>query len=571
MKKITLYIIVLAITALSASCSDFLEQDNKSDKPSSEFYATKVGFNSLMNTAYASLREIYGGVPWLFSAGTDLYAHGKQGVDVVGLYGSSYNSSDPDVKDFYMNCFKGIQLANSVIYYSTFTEASSVREQYVDEARFIRAYYYYLLVQEFGGVALNKDMFDTAVMSHERASAEDVYQFVIDEFTDLADSNSQLLERKTTSGTNFGRANKRAANHFLAKTYLARGYESFADTKDFENAAKYAELAIANEKPNIAFEDVFSIKNEENDEIFWSVQYSSSSLEDLKDDGNSQQSLFGAYLGGAEEKNKYIYGYMAPTLRLHQLFTEGDARYEATFMLELCNQYYDYYDAGKKAVSKIKYYYAPEWVDVDAWRSESDLRKDAVVIVTQEEGSDRQGKVTTYETKCSDDYGIPCIRKFDDPNSSFSLTGSTHDVILARLGETYLVAAEAYVKMGKPDLAAAKINDLRARIIKPGFESAMKVSASNLTGEAGIDFILDERARECAGEYHRWLDLKRTGRLIEYVANGIYNGKTCKGYNHDDIKVEDFVGNDGNYKILRPIPLDAINKNKGEVVQNPGF
>lgn len=572
MKKI--YIIAVIFSMLLASCADFLEQENKSDKPSSEFYATKTGFNSLLNSAYSSLREVYSGVPWVFSAGTDLYAKGKQGVDVIGLYGSSYNSSDADVKDFYMNCFKGIQLANSVIYYGASTESSSVREQYIDEARFLRAFYYYLLVQEFGGVTLNESMFDTAVMSHVRNSAEDVYQFIINEFTYLAGSESNLLGRDNATGANWGRANKRAANHFLAKTYLARGYESFADSKDFENAAKYAELAINNEKPTIAFSDVFSIDNEENNEIFWSVQYSSSSLEDLSKNGNSQQSLFGSYLGGAEEKNKYVYGYLAPTLRLHELFTEGDARYEGTFMLELHKNYYDYYDASKKETTPIKYYYAPKWVDIEAWRNETaykEIRKDAVVIITQAEGPDRKGKVSTYYDKCSDDYGVPCIRKFDDPSSPFSLTGSTHDVILARLGEAYLVAAEAYVKMNKPDLAATKINDLRTRIIKSGFESEMNVTAAQLTGEAGIDFILDERARECAGEYHRWLDLKRTGRLIEYVATGTYEGKACKGYNPDGIKVADFVGNDGNYKLLRPIPLDAINKNKGEVEQNPGY
>lgn len=571
MKKY-IYIAVFVLAALCTACSDFLEQDNRSDKPSNEFYTTKNGFSSLLNSTYSSLRSVYGGVPWLFSAGTDLYAKGKQGVDAIGLYGSSYNSSDADVELFYAECFEGIQLANSILYYSALTEASSVREQYVDEARFIRAYYYYLLVQQFGGVTINKEMFDEAIMSHARNSAEDVYKFVIDEFSYLISADSKLLERNTTSGNNFGRANKRAACHFLAKAYLARGYEKFADAKDFENAAKYAEQTINGELPSIAFSDIFNINNEENNEIFWAIQYSSATLEDLSKNGNTQQSLFGVYLGGAEEKNKYNYGYLAPTLRLHELFTEGDSRYEGTFMLELYKQYYDYYDAEKKATSTVKYFYAPKWVDVDAWRNEEgfkEARKNAVVIVTQAEGADRKGKITTYYEKCADDYGVPCIRKFDDPKSPFSLTGSTHDIILARLGEAYLVAAEAYVKMNRADKAKEKIDVLRKRAAKTGYD--LSVPETSLTGEAGIDFILDERARECAGEYHRWVDLKRTGKLVEYVANGTYEGKTCRGYNPDNIKVQDFVGNDGNYKILRPIPLDAINKNKGEITQNPGF
>ncbi|MCD8572390.1 MAG: hypothetical protein LRY48_03590 [Bacteroides graminisolvens] len=68
-------------------------------------------------------------------------------------------------------------------------------------------------------------------------------------------------------------------------------------------------------------------------------------MEDLSKDGNMQQSVFGVYLGGAEEKNKYNAGYLAPTVHLHNLFTKGDKRYEGTFMLELHKFYYDYYTA----------------------------------------------------------------------------------------------------------------------------------------------------------------------------------------------------------------------------------
>lgn len=571
MKKI-IYIAACLLGFATSSCSDFLDQDNKSDVPSGDFYNTSTGFNSLLNSTYSSLRSVYGEAPWVFSAGTDLFAGGKQGVDAIGLYGSSYNSADGDVLKFYTECFKGIQQANSVIYYGGTTAETSVKAQYIDEARFIRAYYYYLLVQHFGGVALQKQMFSTAEMSHARTDAATVYQFVIDEFTDLASSNSHLLERSQTTGGNFGRANKRAALHFLAKTYLARGYESFADANDFSNAAKYAEQAINNEALSIPFEKVFSIDNEENSEILWSVQYSSASLEDITKNGNMQQSMFGVYLGGAEEKNKYNAGYLAPTVRLHQLFEKGDGRYAGTFMLELHKYYYDYYTSP--TTSPMKYFYAPAWMtdeDIEAWKAKTPTYdEDATVIIKmQPEGLDRFGASNSYADKCTQDYGVACIKKFDDPSSPFSMNGSTHDIILARLGETYLVAAEAYVKMNQPGKAKEKVDAVRKRAAEAGYD--LSVPESKLSGEAGIDFILDERARELAGEYHRWMDLKRTGRLIEYVANGTYNGKTCKGYNHDNIKVSDFQGTDGNYKILRPIPLDAINRNKEAVAQNPGF
>ena len=76
-----------------------------------------------------------------------------------------------------------------------------------------------------------------------------------------------------------------------------------------------------------------------------------------------------------------------------------------------------------------------------------------------------------------------------------------------------------------------------------------------------IDYLLDERAREMAGEYVRWMDLKRTHKLVEYVVK----------YNEDGVTEAQMKGTDGKYKILRPIPQDAIDKNQTKIEQNPGY
>ena len=57
MKK-AIYIATCLLGLTISSCSDFLEQDNRSDVPSNEFYNTKTGFNSLLNSTYSSLRSI---------------------------------------------------------------------------------------------------------------------------------------------------------------------------------------------------------------------------------------------------------------------------------------------------------------------------------------------------------------------------------------------------------------------------------------------------------------------------------------------------------------------------------
>lgn len=568
-----LYIFALAASLAFTACSDFLEQDNKSNVPTEEFYNTANGFASLTNSAYSSLRTIYSAQPQLFVAGTDLYADGKSQGVVMGQY--TFTTDEGIIKDFYDRCYKGIQLANSVIAYGETTEDNAQRLQYIDEARYLRAWWYFQLVQQFGPVALNTEMFESAVMSHERTDLATVYQFIIDEFTYLASADSHLLER-ASSGV--GRANKRAAAFYAAKAYLTRGwldgtdYEvqeaSIAQATDFDNAVTYARQAINGELPALSIEEAFDVNNEENDELFWSVQYSSSAVENPVDDGSYQQAQFGAYQGGSEKpRNKAIDGNFAPSLRLQQMYTRGDGRLEQTFMLEFHEAYFDWYT---NPTSKILYYYAPAWAtdeDIAAWRADdpNGIKTETIVSKTVAEGgiAPSNGQPASYKDRRTQDFGNAAIKKFDDYTETSianrSTTCSMHDVVLARLGEAYLIAAEAYYKKGDVKQAAEMINNLRQRpgTIKSGYETAMHVDAADIT----IDFILDERARELAGEYVRWTDLKRTHKLIEYVTE----------YNEDGVELSALTGPDGKYKILRPIPQAAIDLNQVHVEQNPGY
>lgn len=568
-----LYIFGLAASLAFTACSDFLEQDNKSNVPTEEFYNTANGFASLTNSAYSSLRTIYSAQPQLFVAGTDLYADGKSQGVVMGQY--TFTTDEGIIKDFYDRCYKGIQLANSVIAYGETTEDNAQRLQYIDEARYLRAWWYFQLVQQFGPVALNTEMFESAVMSHERTDLATVYQFIIDEFTYLASADSHLLER-ASSGV--GRANKRAAAFYAAKAYLTRGwldgtdYEaqeaSIAQATDFDNAVTYARQAINGELPALSIEEAFDVNNEENDELFWSVQYSSSAVENPVDDGSYQQAQFGAYQGGSEKpRNKAIDGNFAPSLRLQQMYMRGDGRLEQTFMLEFHEAYFDWYT---NPTSKILYYYAPAWAtdeDIAAWRADdpNGIKTETIVSKTVAEGgiAPSNGQPASYKDRRTQDFGNAAIKKFDDYTETSianrSTTCSMHDVVLARLGEAYLIAAEAYYKKGNMQQAAEMINNLRQRpgTIKSGYETAMHVDAADIT----IDFILDERARELAGEYVRWTDLKRTHKLIEYVTE----------YNEDGVELSALTGPDGKYKILRPIPQAAIDLNQAHVEQNPGY
>jgi hypothetical protein len=397
-------------------------------------------------------------------------------------------------------------------------------------------------------------MINKPVTSVERKSAEEVYNFIISELktvlTDLPESPEE-----------FGRASKRAANHYLAKVYLSKGYESFGTTDDFSTAATYAEAAINNQGLNLSYSEVFFPGNEDNEEIIFSVQYSKESVIDVSNDGNLQNYYFGPYLGseGNEEGYPHRSYNLCATKYVLDLYTEYDSRWEATFMNVIYERYYDYFDrADERDQLVVSEYYPHYWEadQIDEWVSASPLRANATIYPYDDSWE--------ASTASDADRMLPTVKKFDDPSSVFSNDGSnTRDIFLARLAETYLIAAEAYFKAGMLDKSAEHLNVVRMRAAKPGNEAAMQLSA----GDIDIDKILDERALELIGEYHRWEDLRRTGTLVERT----------KIYNHDikawfDNGINPFLGNDGELKTLRPIPQEALDLNQNEsLTQNPGY
>jgi hypothetical protein len=80
MKKIFIFLGLLGF--LASGCSDYLEEENLSNIGAEEYYKTSDGYETLVNAAYSSLRDIYGPAPWMFCAGTDMYVEGRQSQPV---------------------------------------------------------------------------------------------------------------------------------------------------------------------------------------------------------------------------------------------------------------------------------------------------------------------------------------------------------------------------------------------------------------------------------------------------------------------------------------------------------
>lgn len=532
-----IYILLLALTVTMVSCSDFLVEENKSNVTAESFYVTAEGFEALVNANYAQLRNIYGDDAWLFCAGTDLYAQGRT-PEPDGL--SQYRDLNPaseGVDLLYNTCYRAIQTANQAIYYADLTEQTSDLNTRVAEVQYLRANAYFLLVQTYGGVGLITEYINEPILEFDRNSAEDVYTFIIGELQKSID---------VLPGGDFnGRVNKRAAQHLLGKVHLTRGYETFGSASDFSTAATLFDQAINGQALDIPFGELWSPDNQENAEVLFSVQYSEGSVSaDPFELGNRQSSYFGPYQGGSEIAGDAPYRTytLCPTDFAIDLFTQDDERYDGTFMHTAYDRYFDFYFVDDPSGLGIFHYYAPAWAS---------SAQDQADFEAQNPDATFHAYGTYGAGVASSDYQTIPVRKFDDPTAPFGEKTSTRDIVLSRVGDTYLLAAEAYLQSGDAGTGLSRLNTVRARA---------GVAAAT-SGEFDIDYILDERGRELLGEYHRWFDLKRTKKLVERASA-----------HHYLIEESNFDGANGELKILRPIPQDALDLNQNRnFPQNPAY
>lgn len=558
MKKII--IAAFFVSVLFTGCEKFLEEDNKGGITNDEFYKTEVGYQTVMTASYSTLRTVFRGVPWLHVAGTDMYNMARGFAERPLMQYEQLFPDNGTVLTFYRNCYNAIQTVNMGLYYNHLVETSEAnRTQWNAELRFLRAFYHFLLIEQFGGIIINQDATIEPRTDLPRSSLEDSYRFVIDE---MEAALPNLGDDKT-------RVSKTAANHYLAKVYLTRGWD-LEQPADFEQAKAYAEAAIGGKAISIPFETLWSPENENNEEVIFAVQYDVQSIAS-ESDGNAQQGIFGPYLGGAELNHKYMSASLFPSWNLHNFFGENDARYEATFMLTIYDQYFDYYDTNKdKSELLIRAYYPRVWgreyttADSLAWVQGKENQ-----IASNFRYFPFKYNEQAYRAPFELDMFTPVVKKFDSPATRhiFSQTASVRDIVLARLAETYFLYAEACIGLNDYTTAANYVQQVldRPGNAKDGGQllPTYDISAAGSQSEA-LDAYLTESAKEFVGEYLRWPELRRTGKLKEW----------CGRYNYDikQIGVEQaFRGIDGEDKIYRPIPQDAINLNEAEITQNPGY
>ena len=550
------------------SCSDFLDASNKSNVTDKQTFATKEGFNSLVNDAYQHLQNVYAAPLFTscFSAGTDMYADGRNKMNEALNTYEILTPENEDITDLYTYLYSGIRAANSVSYYAQTAQVDEkTKGQLVGEARVLAAYEYYLLVNNFGGVPIMKDFLTTADTGYPKSSAADVYAYIISELEDVIGKNVLQASTATKGG---GRISQETAKAILAKTYLSAAWD-LNKQEYFSKAATLADEVIAGRRLTTPFADLWKAdgSGDDNAEFLWDVEYDLATANNTTSGGTEWSGYYCNYLGGNEDNIKATTSSYVPTLYALHCFKKGDQRYDATFMKELPDMnkgnaagtgYWTWYKNGESLVGKPVTRYYSAWYETDAdfeaWKAIDPANRANTYRIPMDsqskEAQNMDGRDMEYYDNQQLVYGSSPCKKFDDSKTAKTEKNTCYrDIHIITLPEMYLVAAEAYLKAGDNPKALARLNEVHQR-----------AGLSALTGTITIDDILDENACENFGNEARWMDLRRTQTLVT----------RCTKYNHEmGDKAAQYIGK----KLLRPIPQAAIDANDQLTLadQNPGY
>jgi hypothetical protein len=565
-KRFIIYL--LGISAALSSCSkSFLDEDPLSIYTPENSLQTSIQYQQATNNLYNGVRNIYMG-----NINLDTY---------FGMYYATdfaYNATDYDPAAK-LNAYKATMVPSYFIpqgmwtaYYKIITNANLIISQlnkstqlseadknsFLGQALFFRAYSYNVLGNLFGGVPIELNELSGPRYDYVRASREAVYQQCK---KDLQQAISLLSNiNQVPDGT----VNKQIAQHILTEVLIS--------LKDYDGAIasasaviNYPGLSLMNGRfgrranlPGDAYRDLFEYNNQNyssgnhegllvmqttlnnsaavGDQTAWAVVPSLTGIRIVESTTKTKMSiLFNAKFVDSVSSNGI--GWIRPTSHfLYEIWTPGDIRNSSYNIVR------DIRISGVPATSP----------DYGKWYVK-DGYKDKVQPADFRDTIRNFYPVIRKASPSAGDFvpvaGPAILTNVTNPFGGFLLNGASRlfmQKYMARLAETYLLRAEAYLGKGEKQNATDDINVLRSR--------AQTTPAS--VAEMNMDYLLDERLRELYMEEFRAVTLTRLGLL--YDRDKKYNPKS-------GLTIEAFHN-------LWPIPATEITQNTGAVLeQNKGY
>lgn len=389
-------------------------------------------------------------------------------------------------------------------------------ESYRAEARFIRAYLYWMALDCFGSVPFtteNSPFGGTYFPS--QASRSDIYDYCVSELKSLLSAHSSLPDAQA----NYPRADKGSAAGLLARLYL--------NSEVYAGEPRWSEAKTACE-------------------YIFDLGYTlSSSYSDLfRGDNGQNPSARGEFLWAVDYDDNFINSYGGTTYILSASMAATD----------ITDQSRPNGQVNGWAGLRVPYEFVSEYFGV----SNPDYVTGAY-DVSDQRGSTFyiKGRKESMEGALYDFMSGWTSLKYNNiphnqTNQSYlpqsaTINSANVDFPMIRLAEIYLIYAEACVRLGDPGTAIPYISALtqRAGVAPPS--------------EITLDFLQAERARELYWEAHRRTDLIRFGLytsgdfLWPYKGGDSYAGSGFPAY-----------------KCLFPLPPTELATNKA-LVQNPGY
>lgn len=519
MKKIVLLLIGVVIIT---SCSDdFIDLNPPSNLNSSGFYKTQADINQAVLGAYRGLRGHYNytafrlgeirsdntGYSWL--AGNPA---NEKGIDE---FASPLFEDNDFVEDMWNNSYNTILRTNLVIGRAESAEFTNenLRNQYIAEAKFIRALVYFWLNRVFGGYDLNDNLLgvvkvETEITPQEayqlgRVSLEEIYNLIVN---DLLYAEQYLPESYSSSDK--GRVTKGGATGLLGKVYMTMaGYPLNKGNEYYNLAIKQFEKVINNPLHSLepSYKDLFDINNKNTAESLFEIQYKK-----------------GAPGGSTGSPWNNVF---APRFSDKEVVLVGDK-------------------SGQNS---------PTGTMSDAYEY-GDPRK----YVSMRDG---------YISSSSDNW-VPerYVCKYYDIATSGNDNGNNW--IELRLADIYLLYSEALLRTkGSAEVALIYLNKIRERARNTPGDPDIEVPENLLTDYSLDDFnsdqsfllaIENERRVELAFENHRWFDLVRTGRAKDVMI------ASQKADGYPPFQWDDKM-------LTYPIPMTVMQSNPGKIIQNRGY
>lgn len=529
-KSITTALLLGALVLINSCDADKLALTNPNELSPETYFKTESQVQSAVNAIYGSLqtRGLYNRHIWF---GYDNMAHENAGnpqleADKRQYLNFSFDASHSPISAFWESCYRGINKANFVINNREVIDlipdsqlSAAMKNKFEGEAKFLRALYYFMLVDRFGSIPLVLEVPESQE-GVGKSSVADIWEQIE---MDLTAATGQLLDKDEED---LGRATKGAAWALLGKALLFQGDYAGAMTA-FENVSGYSLEPIYNNN--------FLEETEHGPEAIFAVEFNLSAgnanrwSSDRSDQGLNETCFRGQEYGVFDWYNVF------PSVNLKEEFETAA-------------------DNGVKDDPRYAYCF---YEDGDLYNNGQDTAS-----ITPLQQSDNTLYPRSGWRKYSNYYKQPS-------EGSVSAQASGINMHIIRYADVLLMMAECEANRsgGSLPTAVGYMNQVRERddVDMPLYGSAEMNAIYPVGNLAEFMVALEhERKVELCGEQVRFPDLVRWGRLAEFMTE-VYPQLPLQEQN-------ELVFNP-NTHVLWPIPQSEINANVNltNADQNPGY